>query len=78
MPAPRFGGGCDRDILSLTALETELLQRLADGESLEAIAHRLSFSTHTANAMISRAMRKLNAASNIHGVAIALRLGLIS
>ena len=75
---PQFRTNGDRDALSLSALETELLQRLADGESIEAIAHTMSFSIFTVGAMISRARTKLDAASNTHGVAIALRLRLIS
>lgn len=61
----------------LTPRERQVLDLLAQGESKEAIAHRLFVSTNTVRNHIQNILTKLNAHSRLEAVAAATREGLI-
>lgn len=61
----------------LTARESEVLARLAEGLGNKAIADKLHISAHTAKFHVAQIIAKLNATSRAHAVAKALRAGLI-
>jgi len=63
---------------SLTARETEVLQRVAAGLTNKAIGLRLGISEHTVKFHLGSAMSKLGAASRAEAVAVAMRRGWIS
>lgn len=62
----------------LTSREKEVLQEVAQGLDVEAIAEQLSISRHTVLFHIKQASKKLNARNRTHAVAEAIRLGLIN
>jgi DNA-binding NarL/FixJ family response regulator len=57
----------------LSGAELRVLGLVADGGSTEAIARALSLSPHTVRTHVRNAMRKLEASSRAHAVAIAIR-----
>jgi DNA-binding NarL/FixJ family response regulator len=57
----------------LSGAELRVLALVADGGSTEAIARALSLSPHTVRTHVRNAMRKLEASSRAHAVAIAIR-----
>ncbi len=57
----------------LSCAELRVLTLVADGGSTEAIARSLSLSPHTVRTHVRNAMRKLEASSRAHAVAIAIR-----
>jgi len=57
----------------LSGAELRVLALVADGGSTEAIARTLSLSPHTVRTHVRNAMRKLEASSRAHAVAIAIR-----
>lgn len=61
----------------LTARETQVLERLAQGLGNKAIAEALHISTHTAKFHVAQIIAKLDASSRAHAVAKALRAGLL-
>lgn len=61
----------------LTPRERQVLDLLAQGESKEAIAHRLFLSTNTVRNHIQSILTKLNAHSRLEAVATATREGLV-
>ena len=50
-----------------------MLSLVADGSSTEAMADELSLSPHTVRTHLRNVMRKLEATSRAHAVAIAIR-----
>jgi DNA-binding NarL/FixJ family response regulator len=62
---------------SLTARETEVLQRLADGAATEQIAADLFVSVNTVRNHVHNIIRKLNVHSRLEAVASGIRNGLI-
>lgn len=67
----------DRDITALTDREIEVLQRMANGASTEAMAEGLFVSTHTVRSHVRHILSKLGAHSKLEAVAIAIREGLV-
>lgn len=61
----------------VSARELELLQLIADGRGNRQIARELFLSEETVKTHVQRVLRKLQAESRAHAVAIALRNGLI-
>lgn len=61
----------------LTARETQVLEKLAQGLGNKAIADSLHISTHTAKFHVAQIIAKLDASSRAHAVAKALRAGLL-
>lgn len=61
----------------LTARETQVLEKLAQGLGNKAIAQALHISTHTAKFHVAQIIAKLEASSRAHAVAKALRAGLL-
>lgn len=57
----------------LSRREREILGLLSDGLSTDAVAESLSLSAHTVRTHVKNAMRKLDASTRAHAVAIALR-----
>jgi DNA-binding NarL/FixJ family response regulator len=57
----------------LSSAELRVLALVADGGSTEAIARSLSLSPHTVRTHVRNTMRKLEASSRAHAVAIAIR-----
>lgn len=62
----------------LSARETEVLELLADGHGVAAIAGRLYVSESTAKTHISKIYEKLGAANRAQAVAKAIRAGLLA
>lgn len=57
----------------LSKREREILGMLSDGFSTEEVAEKLTLSAHTVRTHVKNAMRKLDASTRAHAVAIALR-----
>jgi DNA-binding CsgD family transcriptional regulator len=57
----------------LSRREREILGLLSDGFSTDEVAEKLSLSAHTVRTHVKNAMRKLDASTRAHAVAIALR-----
>jgi len=62
---------------TLTARETEVLQRLADGVPTDQIANELFVSVNTVRNHIHNIIRKLNVHSRLEAVSSGIRNGLI-
>lgn len=58
---------------ALSRREREILGLLSDGLSTDDVAEKLSLSAHTVRTHVKNAMRKLEASTRAHAVAIALR-----
>jgi DNA-binding NarL/FixJ family response regulator len=58
---------------ALSSAELRVLALVADGSSTEEMADRLSLSPHTVRTHLRNVMRKLEASSRAHAVAIAIR-----
>jgi DNA-binding NarL/FixJ family response regulator len=71
------GGEATQHLSMLTQREREVLRLLADGLRNEEIGRRLHIAGETARAHIRNAMRKLDADTRTHAVAVALRQSLI-
>jgi DNA-binding NarL/FixJ family response regulator len=61
----------------LSARESQVLQRLANGLTTDGVGKELFLSPATVRSYAENAIHKLGADNRIHAVAIALRLGLI-
>ena len=61
----------------LSRRERAVLSGLADGRATEEIAEELFLSPHTVRSHVKAAMRKLDARTRAHAVAIALATGTI-
>src|SRR4051812_34739349 len=61
----------------LSGRERAVLSELARGNATDEIAHELFLSPHTVRSHVKAAMRKLNARTRAHAVAIALTAGAI-
>jgi DNA-binding CsgD family transcriptional regulator len=61
----------------LSHRERVVLTELAQGQATEQIADALFLSPHTVRSHVKAAMRKLNARTRAHAVAIALTAGVI-
>jgi DNA-binding CsgD family transcriptional regulator len=61
----------------LTPREMTVLQYLSDGVSVIDIADRLALSETSVKTFVGRATKKLNATSQLHAVALAIRTGLL-
>ena len=61
----------------LSRRERLVLSELANGHATEDIAHELFLSPHTVRSHVKAAMRKLDARTRAHAVAIALSAGAI-
>src|SRR5947199_10499895 len=70
-------GEATQQLSMLTQREREVLRLLADGLRNEEIGKRLHIAGETARAHIRNAMRKLDADTRTHAVAMALRQSLI-
>ena len=70
-------GEATDQLAMLTQREREVLRLLADGLRNEEIGRRLNIAGETARAHIRNAMRKLDADTRTHAVAMALRESLI-
>jgi len=70
-------GEATQQLSMLTQREREVLRLLADGLRNEEIGRRLHIASETARAHIRNAMRKLDADTRTHAVALALRESLI-
>ncbi len=70
-------GEATQQLSMLTQREREVLRLLADGMRNEEIGRRLHIAAETARAHIRNAMRKLDADTRTHAVAMALRQSLI-
>jgi DNA-binding CsgD family transcriptional regulator len=57
----------------LSRREREILSLLSKGRSTEDVADELALSAHTVRTHVKNAMRKLEASTRAHAVAIALR-----
>jgi two-component system response regulator DesR len=66
-----------RDGTSLSAREREVIQALADGCSVPAIAERLHLSQHTVRNHIRRSMQKLGVRRRLDAVVVAAQAGMI-
>ncbi|MDO8211382.1 response regulator transcription factor [Conexibacter sp. CPCC 206217] len=64
---------CDRRTATLSDAELRVLALVAEGSSTEAMADELSLSPHTVRTHLRNVMRKLEASSRAHAVAIAIR-----
>jgi DNA-binding NarL/FixJ family response regulator len=77
LPMPMSGTEIDELIAceqpQLTRREREILGMLSDGFSTDEVAQQLTLSTHTVRTHVKNAMRKLDASTRAHAVAIALR-----
>jgi DNA-binding NarL/FixJ family response regulator len=69
LPLPR----AQRRTSTLSSSELRVLALVADGGSTEATAEMLSLSPHTVRTHMRNVMRKLEASSRAHAVAIAIR-----
>lgn len=73
-PAMVFSAGlCERRTATLSDAELRVLSLVAAGRSTEAVAATLSLSPHTVRTHLRNVMRKLEASSRAHAVAIAIR-----
>ena len=63
--------------LRLSGRERAVLSELARGNATEQIAHELFLSPHTVRSHVKAAMRKLDARTRAHAVAIAMTAGAI-
>jgi DNA-binding NarL/FixJ family response regulator len=72
-PAAIFAGLCERRTATLSDAELRVLALVAEGSSTEAVAEALSLSPHTVRTHLRNVMRKLEASSRAHAVAIAIR-----
>jgi DNA-binding NarL/FixJ family response regulator len=72
-PVELLAGLCDRRTSALSDAELRVLALVADGSSTEAMAEELSLSPHTVRTHLRNVMRKLEASSRAHAVAIAIR-----
>jgi DNA-binding NarL/FixJ family response regulator len=70
-------GEATQQLTMLTQREREVLRLLADGLRNEEIGRELHIAGETARAHIRNAMRKLDADTRTHAVAVALRQSLI-
>jgi DNA-binding NarL/FixJ family response regulator len=70
-------GDATQQLTMLTQREREVLRLLADGLGNEEIGRELHIAGETARAHIRNAMRKLDADTRTHAVAVALRQSLI-
>jgi DNA-binding NarL/FixJ family response regulator len=70
-------GQATQQLTMLTQREREVLRLLADGLRNEEIGRRLHIAGETARAHIRNAMRKLDADTRTHAVAVALRQSVI-
>jgi DNA-binding NarL/FixJ family response regulator len=70
-------GEATQQLSMLTQREREVLRLLADGMRNEEIGKQLHIASETARAHIRNAMRKLDADTRTHAVAVALRQSLI-
>ncbi len=61
----------------LSARESEILQKIAYGETTKQVAHSLGISPHTVKTHLERTFEKLGASDRAQAVAIALRNGLV-
>jgi LuxR family transcriptional regulator of spore coat protein len=61
----------------LSGRERAVLSELARGNATEQIAHELFLSPHTVRSHVKAAMRKLDARTRAHAVAIAISAGAI-
>lgn len=68
-----FAGICERRTATLSDAELRVLALVAEGSSTEAVAETLSLSPHTVRTHLRNVMRKLEASSRAHAVAIAIR-----
>jgi DNA-binding NarL/FixJ family response regulator len=77
LPTPMSDSEIDAMIASeqpqLSRREREILGLLSDGFSTDEVAEKLSLSAHTVRTHVKNAMRKLDASTRAHAVAIALR-----
>jgi DNA-binding NarL/FixJ family response regulator len=77
LPEPLSEAEIDQLIASeqpqLSRREREILGLLSDGHSTDEVAEGLSLSAHTVRTHVKNAMRKLDASTRAHAVAIALR-----
>lgn len=77
LPEPMEDAEIDAMISSeqpqLSRREREILGLLSDGLSTDEVAEKLALSTHTVRTHVKNAMRKLDASTRAHAVAIALR-----
>lgn len=74
-PSMRLGAAVRSELLS--PRELEILQLMADGCDNEEISHRLVISKETVKSHVRRLLRKMNARSRTHAVAIAFRRSLV-
>jgi DNA-binding NarL/FixJ family response regulator len=75
-PAPRVQRGAKRSPLSDG--ETDILQRIANGDKNREIAHELGFELQTVKNKVTIVLTKTQARSRTHAVAVALANGWIS
>jgi DNA-binding NarL/FixJ family response regulator len=68
-----LAGLCDRRTATLSDAELRVLALVAGGSSTEAMAEELRLSPHTVRTHLRNVMRKLEASSRAHAVAIAIR-----
>lgn len=61
----------------LSKRETEVLQRMAEGDSIKEMAYRMRISEYTVREYIQSAMRKMGAQHRAQAVAEAIRQGII-
>ena len=67
-----LAGLCERRTATLSDAELRVLALVAEGSSTEAVAATLSLSPHTVRTHLRNVMRKLEASSRAHAVAIAI------
>lgn len=77
-PESVFAGLVERRTATLSDAELRVLALVAGGSSTEAVADALSLSPHTIRTHLRNVMRKLEASSRAHAVAIAIREAAIS
>jgi DNA-binding CsgD family transcriptional regulator len=74
---PGNGGRSGRSGAALSRRERVVLIELAYGKSTDEIAEKLFVSPHTIRTHVKNVMRKLDARTRAHAVAIGMREGLI-
>lgn len=67
----------DRESVTLSARETEVINLMAEGLSNKLIAARLFFSDHTAKFHVVSIMRKLHADNRTRAVVEGIRRGMV-
>jgi DNA-binding NarL/FixJ family response regulator len=72
-PSAIFADLCQRRTATLSEAELRVLALVAAGSSTEAMADELGLSPHTVRTHLRNVMRKLEASSRAHAVAIAMR-----